>query len=653
MIFPKTTIKQRLSKIKSYATLPLDYAQVCRKEKKGALSVEQLKQLGAERPVTVFWSVDSGLSYHFISLCILAKTLQSQGYPVLMIRCHKQLSRCTVIDSYDAKPDLNFIEKSRICTVCMQKSIDYISAYHLPFVHLSDLCQQEALDTISQELHAINDITSFEYHGMDFGKIALGEVFRVRKLYDTQLSEAEQKHIQKHILGCIANFQAFDTLRKLIPIQRVVYFNDYGNVLGVAGSAIANDIPITNISHALLKNVTRNQIIFSHALSTRDQFNKLDKWQALKNFPLSPSQVAAIGDDLLNRMSKGGFTIYSPKKTLDAEHIYEQLQLDKSKTLIVAFTSSLDEAEATKLQYAGLKVPNLPSQHIFKDQIEWLQHLVQFVKNNQQCQLIVRVHPREGRDVYKPLPSKHLVKLKQLFDKTPNNVKMIWPEDPTSTYDLMEMADVPLISWTSVGLELARLGSPALAAFEHCPYPKEDVVLWAKSQADYFCKLKALCEHVPSEISKIQYAFRWFHLVRLGSTLDISDMASDPNVPILPAFKQPKHTPEITDILINNKNILDINYQASNRKDHTEEHKAIITFLQRAVWFLFTGKVLNKTISLELSHDVNQPLCNAFDGLFVALGNRQVKLITQDLSYEKTSPMLSRLFQLLCAQQEA
>lgn len=648
MQYPQKSIRHYLSGIKKYGSLPIKIFDAYLNRADNCIPAEKLEVHFEKNPVTVFWCIDAGLKYHFISLCILAKTLQEMGHQVLMVRCHQNLARCTVMDAHDANPNISTIEKIAICSNCTLTSIKYIKDYDLTAVHLTDLVSTDKAEILSNELHLCEDVTNFTADNINFGKIALGEVFRIRKLYDNELTTDELCHTKQHILGCISNYIAFEKLKKLINIQRVIYFNDYGNVLGVFASANRDHIPVTNISHALIKNITRNKIIFSQALSTRDQFDKLARWNHLKQFPLSKQQVNMISDDLLTRISQGGFTIYSPKKSLDSNQLFKTLNLDPNKKLLVAFTSSLDEAEATNLQYAGLNVEPIPKNNPFIDQIDWLKHLIQYVQSNPNVQLVVRIHPREGRDVYKPKPSKHLQQLKLHFENVPERVKIIWPQDHISSYDLAELADLILISWTSVGLEMARFGAPALAAFEYCPYPKNDVILWANSKTEYFEMVSSLCCQLNANINTILYAFRWFNLVRLGSTLDIGDIAPECDFTSLPKFQMPMNATVIEQILINHKNIIDINYSNKNIVQPDDELEAIITFIKRTIWYLFTGEVVNR--QLHFSCDATQIAtieASSNDGILSFQSNGDVKLKTRTATITKRSPLLARLISIL------
>src|SRR5205807_8907478 len=89
----------------------------------------------------------------------------------------------------------------------------------------------------------------------------------------------------------------------------------------------------------------------------------------------------------------------------------------------------------------------------------------EYVESHDDLQLAVRIHPREGPNKREGGTSQHLQKLRREFGAYQHaRVRIIWPEDKTSSYDLGEAADLALVSWSSIGLELARLGVPVLTS---------------------------------------------------------------------------------------------------------------------------------------------------------------------------------------------
>lgn len=93
-----------------------------------------------------------------------------------------------------------------------------------------------------------------------------------------------------------------------------------------------------------------------------------------------------------------------------------------------------------------------------RNMTEWLQRTVQSFAHRPQAQLVVRIHPGER---YLKGPSVAQVVRAALPDLPPN-IHLVEADDPINTYDLVEIADLGLVYTTTVGMEMAMAGVPAI-----------------------------------------------------------------------------------------------------------------------------------------------------------------------------------------------
>ena len=119
-------------------------------------------------------------------------------------------------------------------------------------------------------------------------------------------------------------------------------------------------------------------------------------WPACRNLALDPPRVREVAEDLLVRLRGVGSHLYSPGKTIQETGVRQRFGLAEERRLLVAYTSSLDELIASRMgiEALGIEIPDRTQP--FKDQIEWLQALVDYVEESEDLSLIVRIHPREG-----------------------------------------------------------------------------------------------------------------------------------------------------------------------------------------------------------------------------------------------------------------
>lgn len=96
----------------------------------------------------------------------------------------------------------------------------------------------------------------------------------------------------------------------------------------------------------------------------------------------------------------------------------------------------------------------------------WIVAAVEAMADRPEHELVVRLHPAEvklpGKWTREPMAEV----LRERFPTLPPNVRVIEPEDPTSSYPLMEASDLGLVFTSTTGLELALGGVPVIVAGE-------------------------------------------------------------------------------------------------------------------------------------------------------------------------------------------
>lgn len=601
-----------------------------------------------ESPIVVFWSMDAGMKSHYISQCILSRTLIEKGHNTLMIRCFKNLQRCMVMDASRLSINATNEVRANLCHTCASNAVEIGARYGLPMMDIKQLVNENFNCELQDIINNFKgDLSDFSYDKIKFGKICTGEVIRTHKLNRTGNFTGNDFHLlRQYIHTAVYNYVAFKKLTETHHVCRLVYFGDYSFAMGLATFSKMNNIAITNISHTSVNNIDRSNIVLMPALSLADYFRRASYWNEWGKYALLPEQIQEIGNDLFYRLTNAGFTIFSPLKTLSADDLISKLNLSRSRKLLVAFTSSLDEVLATQLQYEGLNVNVFPDMEPFENQIDWLVNLTNFVEQSADMQLVVRIHPREGQANYNGDSSEHLTLLRSTFKQEFENVRFIWPEEDISSYDLGEIADVVLIGWTSLGLEMARLGVPVLAAFRYTPCPLAQFIEWAATKAEYLLKLNFLLTSTPSLLNMIS-AFRWFNLLRLSSSVSIKDIDPDNDFSSLPDFKMPKNSNIIEDVLVKGKDLVELNMMKLKENSSEAEQNEIKIFCRKAVWFLLFGELRTNDYTLKLVENERMlPIDNIEPYAYAAIDGYQIIFQYKESVTQRYSPMITRLIML-------
>ena len=161
-----------------------------------------------------------------------------------------------------------------------------------------------------------------------------------------------------------------------------------------------------------------------------------------------------------------------------------------------------------------------------KTMSEWIARTVQYFSEVPGVQLVIRVHP--GEVLTHGLSMVNVVR--DVMPKLPEHIRLIRPEDPVNTYDLIEVADLGLVYTTTVGLEMAMNGIPVVVTGQ-THYRGRGFTFDPDSWVSYYKLLGQILEKPkayrlsPEKVELAwQYAYRFFfefprpfpwHLVRM------------------------------------------------------------------------------------------------------------------------------------------
>jgi hypothetical protein len=603
----------------------------------------------ADGEFVVFFSPEAGVVPHYVTHCVVAKTLQERGHRVLLVRCLDVFPRCVVMDSIAAPQDMDAAQRQAICATCIGHANDMAGRYGLDVLDLAELVTNEIRAKVAALTADLpRDVRRFEHDGIRFGQICAAEAAVIFKSADlTGGDPAVRRLMVLYLKGALLSYLAMQRLVATGKVKRVVYFNEYATLLGAALAARQRGVPTSLMTLASLRGVDRRRPVFmDDSIAIASYRRRLAQWADWRELPLPASTVAALADDSLYRISGNSIMIYSPARTGAINNLFARLRLASERRLLVAFTSSLDELAANSEFLDAMGLSPFSEVQPFNDQIDWLEALIAHVEASGSLQLVVRVHPREGANRREATSSSHLLRLRERFDRPFDHVRFVWPGDDVSSYDLMELADVGLSAWSSTALEMARFGTPAVIAFDrHTPLPVGDVVSWSPTRQSYFrCIEEAL--HRPPSLDLVRFAYRWTHLHILGCAGDIGDIVPDSTYPGLPPFVMPKQAGFIEEVLVAGRPALNVNRDrllvAPADDASATEEAALRRQLRRLVWFFCTGEDRADDYRLVFSTSPDEPLAKQ-DGAMLVQDAAGLEFRTAELTVRTRSRIVARL----------
>ncbi|MDR0581285.1 MAG: hypothetical protein LBG04_04215 [Holosporaceae bacterium] len=481
---------------------------------------------------------ETGIYPYLRSLSILGDALKKSGYAVYIIDCDGVAFRCPMMPNYNMPFIVSDEQKYEKCEECKKHLKNAIDAYGFSCIKLSDYTDLQLLKTIDDLLitHAAN-LEYVEYRALKIGLIAIHDLMLESKVLSTKNLTKEQLHLYKnYIKNTALMIEIADRIIKAKKPDIILTYNPYAQCQAVRYSCLINDINfkcITNVHHL---GVNFSLFQFSSQLFIRETLDHFLNWRSGQEIPISGDAAKNCFDDAIFRMYGFGSTrshIFSSTKVQDPKSLYAQLNLGKNKKIIGAFTSSHDEHVGKKNILSAWK-QSLNEKEVFENQIEWLLFLREFSKTRNDIQIVVRIHPREGRNV----SSEHLQILKEFFFENADNFKIIWPDSSISSYDLMEIIDGCLISNSTVGFECQRLGIPTLSYIRNINYPDEGVIETAGNLKEYKKKLENMINYncTYKEIINCVRFYNWRTFINsldMGPTIpkDFSDPSIFPPIP--------------------------------------------------------------------------------------------------------------------------
>ena len=610
----------------------------------------------------LFFSPEAGFKASCIMQSVLGRILKEQGHSVAVARCFGLFERCPAIDMLTLPYVMSSKDKTKVCVDCAATSFEMLDDYGLETLDLKAQLTPEVQSKYVQACANLpDDLITFEYESIPFGKLCLHDLVLATKFSDfEQIGQKLRLGWEAYIKTSLLSFLLTDRICQEFSISRILHVNNYSLQFGAHFAARKHNIPAYSLSLASHQAVDYGRYIVLPELIWPGLFRQGKAWPHWRNLALSETRINEIGDDILVRLGAGSSHVYSPPKNVDVKDIRVKLGLSTSRKLVVAYTSSLDELLALGALKESVGIQENELGQPFADQIEWLHQVIDFIAAREDLQLVVRVHPREGANKRDSITSQHLLKLQKAFGHDIPNCRFVWPQEPISSYDLGEAADLVLTSGSTIGLELARLGAPVLtSASGDTPTPHDDFREFGETPKAFFDKFLKLLDR-PTSIETIAHAFRWYNLFHLGTSVDLSDLIPRHDSVELPPFRLPAEAETIEKIIIGGEHPLKLNYErllAAQRPESVQrERQALEAQLRRAIHFLYTGQDSPEPVPLfmadaAVSEDEEHRLLEDLGAhaRIIILEGSQTRYLANRRAYSRYSPMCARLA-YLCAE---
>lgn len=466
----------------------------------------------------------SAVWIHAFPEALVAEALVQAGNEVAYVGCGGLLaSHCISMSAFGVPFEATPAEKTRVCRLCKGNAEVVRTQFGFEGPNLEEMITDDDVLLADRLAASVTPETCGDLvlDGVAVGRIAAYELLIQSKKGALDFTPGEWARYLASLKNVILVLQATQRIfRDLKPDRVLVYNALYSVNRTVCRLAELHGIPqyFLHAGNSLANRLQTLILARDHAYSYFAHMR--DKWTEMQNRPCSSSAMKAGTDHFLEVIKGRSVWAYSaaPKDGVDLKKFF---RIEAAQKVISATMSSDDEFFAGQMIGTLSCDPRL----LFPKQVDWIRALIAYVEKRRDLCLIVRVHPREFPNKREGVLSEHAKKLKAVLSVLPNNVKVNWPTDNISLYDLANITDVFANAWSSAGKEMAWLGLPVVLYSRDITLYPANLNYVGTTELEYFQKIEqALREGWNPE--RIRKTYRWCAIEYQYSLLDISESFS-------------------------------------------------------------------------------------------------------------------------------
>ena len=467
----------------------------------------------------------SAIWVHAFPEALVVESLQQAGHEVLYVGCGRVFGQlCVSMGAYGVGIEASDARKRAVCDMCDANKRMLRQNFGFSGPDLADLIDDEDrawVDRVCASTTRENYL-DLAFGGVAVGKCALSHFLINRKKSNLEFSEDEWDRFRVELRNTL---NAFAGSRRLLdrekPDRVLVYVAAYSVNFVCCELARVRGIPHYYMAAAGNLTDRLQRLVLAKGHTVHFQKNNIRHWQALKDLPCAAASLAYVTQHFRELLRGRNPFVYSSPAGNQGADILQVFGIGADQKVLLAAMSSYDEIYAS--QIVGLWPDDFES--IFSSQLDWIQALIEFVRVRPDLFLVIRVHPREFPNKRDGGLSDSAVKFREMLVVLPPNVKVNWPSDRISMYDIAEISDVCLNAWSSAGKELTLLGIPVVTyAPDLLVYPPE-LNYVSDSRHGYFEQIENALKAGWSA-DHIRAAYRWYVLEYEKAMIDLSESYS-------------------------------------------------------------------------------------------------------------------------------
>jgi hypothetical protein len=461
---------------------------------------DRLSQLAKGKRVLIATSVGMHLSVNTFD-SLLAVALSVRGAEVEVLLCDGALPACMAAESnwFEGREPLSQKELKKFCRMCpvyaqrMYKDLNItVRAYSEVLLPQDYIETTATVDSI-----AFEDIATVVADGIRVGEQAWAGALRYFARGDLAGEPNGELVLRRYFQAALLTARAGRRLMANARYEVVVLHHGIYVPQGIlAETARQAESRVVTWNPAYRRNcfIFSHDDTYHHTMMNEPQSTWEDMhWDArLEQFTLEYLES--------RRQGSRDWIAFNKQPCLDFDKIAAEFRIDRTRPMVALFTNVAWDAQI-----------HYPT-NAFANMLNWVEETIRYFVERPDLQLVIRIHPAElsgALQSRQPLQKE----LSRLFPRLPENVRVISPEHPASSYVVAAAANAALIYGTKMGVELSSAGLPVIVAGEAWIRNK-GITLDADSRQQYLEMLGRLplSDRLPEEtITRArQYAFHFF-----------------------------------------------------------------------------------------------------------------------------------------------
>jgi hypothetical protein len=462
-------------------------------------------QPNPENPTVAFFTASTritGISLNAAFAYLTACGLQAAEYPVVYFACQAGMSRCvmgTQVQDPSQPPP---------CKACISQSRRLFA--HAPTIEFSfqeDTALQKSLDGLS-----ITDLCQFTFpstsemgikKAVPLGELVLPSMRWITRLHNLSDNGRTRFLYGEYIQSAWRVAVEFTRFLDQVDPQVLVVFN---GVLFPEATArwVAQERGIRIITH---------EVAFKpYSAFFTDQQATAYPIEIPEDFQLSADDNLKL-DEYLEQRFRGKFTMAGIQFWPEIQQLGESFEQIAARfdQIVPVFTNVIFDTS------------QIHANTVFKTMFEWLDLVLEIIKNHPDTLFVIRAHPdelRKGKQSKESVPMWISERGVDQFD----NVIFITPDEYLSSYDLIQRSNLVLVYNSSIGLEASLMGKAVICGGK-ARYTEYETVFFPQSPAEYRNKVELILkgngsQNVPPDYRINSRRFMYYQLFKASIPFD-------------------------------------------------------------------------------------------------------------------------------------